>query len=132
MRTLTVVLMAVAACVGVVGCGQPKQEVPPMDQAEVQAATGVAEKPVVVEPMAPPAAASKKATGKVAVVAPVAPAPTTGEQTYTVKAGDTLYTLAKRFYGDGKLWTKIADANKDKIKDVSHVPVGSVLVIPAK
>jgi len=132
MRTLTVVLMAVAACVGVVGCGPQKQEVPPMDQAEVQAATGATEKPVVVEPMAPPAAASKKATGKVAVVAPPAPAPTAGEQTYTAKPGDTLWSLAKRFYGDGKLKTKIFEANRNKLKDENTLPAGTVLVIPAK
>jgi 5'-nucleotidase len=63
---------------------------------------------------------------------PAEPAVPAGAQTYTVKAGDTLYTLAKRFYGDGKLWTRIADANKDKIKDVSHIPIGTVLTIPPK
>jgi nucleoid-associated protein YgaU len=49
-----------------------------------------------------------------------------------MKAGDTLYGVARRFYGDGKLWTKIFEANKDKIRDVSDIPIGTVLVIPPK
>lgn len=53
-------------------------------------------------------------------------------QTYTVQKGDTLYSLAKRYYGDGKLWTKIADANKDKIRDAQTLTIGSVLTIPPK
>jgi len=49
-----------------------------------------------------------------------------------MQKGDTLYSLARRFYGDGKLWTKIADANKDKIRDVTSIPVGTVLTMPPK
>ena len=135
MRALTVVLMVGVASMLVVGCGPKKEEqIPQMEPAEVQAATTAPTGPVTVESPAIPAAPSAS-TGKVAkprnAAMPTA-TPAAGGQTYTVKAGDTLYTLAKRFYGDGKLWTKIADANKDKIKDVSHVPVGTVLTIPPK
>ena len=57
------------------------------------------------------------------------PAPP-GAQTYIVQKGDTLYSLAKRFYGDGKLGIRIYNANRDKIRDL--IAVGMVLVIPPK
>lgn len=47
---------------------------------------------------------------------------------YTVKKGDTLKSLAAKFYGDYKLWHKIAKANN--IRDPSKVKVGQVLRIP--
>lgn len=34
-----------------------------------------------------------------------------GGGSYTVKKGDTLYSIARQRYGDGKQWTKIASAN---------------------
>ncbi len=37
-------------------------------------------------------------------------APTSGS-TYKVKAGDTLFGIARTTYGDGKSWTRIASAN---------------------
>jgi len=49
-----------------------------------------------------------------------------------MQRGDTLYGLARRYYGDGKLWTRIAEANRDKFRDVTAIPVGTVLVIPPK
>ena len=60
------------------------------------------------------------------------PAAETGVQTYTVVKGDTLFKIAHKFYNDGKLWPKIFDANKDKIKDKSKLPIGLVLKIPPK
>jgi len=58
--------------------------------------------------------------------------PPAAGRTYTVKAGDTLSAIAKHVYGDGKLWKKIADANKDKIRDKNRITVGMVLSIPPK
>lgn len=52
-------------------------------------------------------------------------------RTYTTKKNDTLYLIAKRFYGSGKKWTKIYDANKNTIKkSTTKLPGGLVLVIP--
>jgi hypothetical protein len=47
---------------------------------------------------------------------------------YTVVAGDTLSEIAKRFYGDGSLFTLIANANG--IADPNILSVGQVLSIP--
>ena len=50
--------------------------------------------------------------------------------TYTVKKGDCLWNIAKKFYGKGSLYTKIYNANKDKIKNPNNLTVGQVLTIP--
>jgi nucleoid-associated protein YgaU len=51
--------------------------------------------------------------------------------TYTWQGGDRLFLVARRFYGDGRLWTKIVEANK-AIQTMSEIPVGTVLLIPAR
>ncbi len=51
-------------------------------------------------------------------------------QSYTVKNGDTLWGIAKKFYGDGSKLTLIEKANKDKIKDKNKIYVGQVFNIP--
>lgn len=55
---------------------------------------------------------------------------TTGARTYTVEPGDTLWAIAERFYGSGNLWTRIHEANRDKIKDPDLIQPGWVLTIP--
>ena len=42
---------------------------------------------------------------------------------YLVKAGDTLADIAKVYYGDAKAWTKIYEANKDRVKMVGKSPM---------
>ena len=50
--------------------------------------------------------------------------------TYTVQPGDSLWKIAVKAYGNGRRWTKIYEANKDRISDASRIRVGQVLVIP--
>lgn len=52
------------------------------------------------------------------------------QRTYTVQKGDSLSKIAKQVYGDAKQWRKIAEANKDKIKNPDLIQPGWVLVIP--
>lgn len=40
-------------------------------------------------------------------------------ESYTVKSGDCLWNIAKKFYGDGTLWKKIYDANKTVIENTA-------------
>ena len=61
----------------------------------------------------------------------VAPAVTPRGQTYTVQQGDNLWKLAERFYGDGRQWQKIQEANSDVVPSAGQLAVGDVLVIPA-
>ena len=51
-------------------------------------------------------------------------------RTYTVKKGDCLWNIAKKFYGKGSEYKKIYDANTNKIADPKRIYVGQVLVIP--
>jgi nucleoid-associated protein YgaU len=54
----------------------------------------------------------------------------TQTRSYTVKAGDTLSKIAKAHYGDATQYTKIFEANRDKLKDPDKIFPGQVLVIP--
>lgn len=52
-------------------------------------------------------------------------------QNYTVKRGDCLWNIAKKFYGNGSKYTTIYNANKDKIKNPNLIYPNQVLWIPA-
>lgn len=51
-------------------------------------------------------------------------------KTYTVKSGDCLWNIAKKYYGNGAQYTKIYNANKRKIKNPNLIYPGQVLTIP--
>lgn len=50
--------------------------------------------------------------------------------TYTVKTGDTLWGIAKTYYGDGSKYNVIFEANKSVISDPNVITTGQVLTIP--
>ena len=52
-------------------------------------------------------------------------------QNYTVRSGDCLWNIAKKFYGNGSQYTKIYNANRDKIKNPNLIYPKQVLWIPA-
>lgn len=66
------------------------------------------------------------------------PAPKNQSKKYTVVAGDCLWTIAKKFYGDGSKWEKICKANPNvcgkpyKSGGTTYVMIraGDVLTIP--
>lgn len=60
---------------------------------------------------------------------PPAPAPVNVRR-YTVVPGDTLWGISSRFYGNGSLYMKIYNANRDKISNPNLIYPGQVLVIP--
>lgn len=55
---------------------------------------------------------------------------TTKEQTYTVQKGDTLWAIAKKFYGDGSLYPYLAKINNIANPNIIHT--GQVLKIGSK
>lgn len=75
---------------------------------------------------------NQKAVAKVEKTRPAesSPAPKTSAKTYTVAKNDTLWIIAKKFYGNGSEYSKISSANKDKIKNANLIYTGQVLTIP--
>ncbi|MCM0589490.1 MAG: LysM peptidoglycan-binding domain-containing protein [Gloeotrichia echinulata DEX184] len=50
---------------------------------------------------------------------------------YTVQGGDTLGKIAKKFYGDGSMWTVIYERNRDRIgNNPDFITPGLKLIIP--
>lgn len=54
----------------------------------------------------------------------------TTTRTYKVKKGDTLWAIAKKYYGSGAKYTTIYNANKNLIKNPNVIKIGWVLTIP--
>lgn len=55
-----------------------------------------------------------------------------GGQQYTVEEGDTLETIAARFYGSAAEWERIAEANEDKLGMNHLLYPGQELAIPGR
>jgi len=49
---------------------------------------------------------------------------------HIVKVGDTLYGLARKYYGDGKKWSAIADANQELLGGGTLITPGMELKVP--
>ncbi|WP_299822555.1 LysM peptidoglycan-binding domain-containing protein [uncultured Pontibacter sp.] len=57
--------------------------------------------------------------------------PGVNQDVYTVQSGDSLSKIAKKHYGNANAWTKIYNANKDKIGDNPDlIRPGQRFVIP--
>ena len=64
--------------------------------------------------------------------APVLPAaaPAAAGRTHVVRPGETLGTIASRYYGSPAKWNRIFEANRDRLQNANRVRVGTTLVIP--
>ena len=89
------------------------------------AATDIAKEPPVVNQ---DAAESKQTTSSEGAEATSTQAAT--EQKHTLVKGDNFWDLAKKAYGHGSLWKKIADANPGLRPRA--LPVGKEITVPAK
>ena len=56
--------------------------------------------------------------------------PASPDQVYVVQAGDSLWTIAHRFYGNPLLWSRIYYANQSQIPDPNVISIGQALTIP--
>jgi nucleoid-associated protein YgaU len=88
----------------------------PLDPDNIQGKLVWVDEPIPDEPLGEPA--------------PPKPAPQPEGKSYTIQSGDTLWTIAEKFYGKGVLWPTIAEANKDVLPDPDRPKVGAVLRIP--
>ena len=50
---------------------------------------------------------------------------------YTVKSGDCLWNIAKKYLGDGSRYNEIYELNKDKITNPNLIYTGQVLTLPS-
>jgi nucleoid-associated protein YgaU len=79
---------------------------------------------------APGSAPATTPTTPTAPAASPSAAPTPGG-TYTVREGDTLYSIAKALFGDGTRWDELYDANKATIgADPKSLRTGMKLSMP--
>jgi len=62
---------------------------------------------------------------------PDGPALRLAPRTYTVQRGDTLNSIAERFYGDGAKESVLLEANRNLLANAQAVRPGMVLIIPA-
>lgn len=74
------------------------------------------------------ATATEAAAGEPAAVA--APEPVKA-QVITVQPGFTLWGIASKSYGDGILYVRVYEANKDQIRDPDLIYPGQVFTVPA-
>lgn len=94
-----------------------------------------AEEPIEPRPMAEPIEVEPvEEVGALAPepLEPEPPTPTAAETTYVVQRGDSLWKIAERFYGDGRLWNVIYEANRDRIPSVTAMKPGTKLRIPPR
>jgi tetratricopeptide (TPR) repeat protein len=53
-----------------------------------------------------------------------------GNRAYVVQEGDTLYSIARKFYDSPSRWKHIRDANKGKLAGGAKLKPGETLIIP--
>lgn len=81
--------------------------------------------------VAPPPNRSSEATLEARSSSQTASTPT-DTRYYTVKEGDTLYSIARTIYGEGKYWKAIYDANRNLIEDPVKLKLTWELEIPPR
>jgi 5'-nucleotidase / UDP-sugar diphosphatase len=122
-----VTLGVAAACGG--GAAAPTPTAVTSATVAAPAPAASPQRPALASPVASPSAAVVTSTGASASPA----ADVAGGTTYEVQSGDTLASIAQQQYGDGTLWRRIYDANKDAIgADPDKLKLGMQLKIPPK
>ena len=77
-----------------------------------------------------PAEQSAPAPAPEQAAANAPPAASSAAELYTVKKGDTLWSIAHKFYGKGNLWHRLYEANRDKLPDPGRLRTGMRLHVP--
>ena len=61
---------------------------------------------------------------------PADPDKKAGNRSYVVREGDTLYSIARKFYHSPKRWKEIRDANRGKLAGGTKLQPGETITIP--
>nr|CAD6408460.1 5'-nucleotidase [Rhizobium sp. Q54] len=108
--------------------GAAQAETAPAAEAPAAPATSGAAAPA--EPATPAATtASAEPAPAPQATAPAAEA-TSAAQTHTVSRGESLWRIAGSVYGDGAMWTRIAEANE--LRNPNLLEIGQELQLPAR
>jgi len=62
----------------------------------------------------------------------LAPEPASAPATYTVRKGDTFYSIARKVYGDPARAADLVRANRDRVPDPTRLRVGQTIVLPGR
>ena len=122
----------------VAGCAQPEVSVDvqaPEETPEAMVA-GPAEEsadsndilsvPAEPEPPPPPPVT----TAKPLPPSQYAAKPAAQPRVHVVQPKETLYSISRRYYGHGRHWRRIFQANNNRIVDPNQIEVGMKLIIP--
>ncbi len=131
MKTAAALLVVVTA-LAVVGCQKKTDKTAPAANGAVTDITPTAPTYTPTAPAYTPAP-TPAYTAPTPVVSETpavttTPTPVAASGNYTVKKGDTLYSIARTHYNDGKQWTKIVEANPGL--DPAKLKVGQTIRIP--
>lgn len=140
MRTVTAALliMMVSLALATAGCNEKKTAGEPPIALGLAPGEKAAYEPTEPAPteQAPPAeTVTPDEPVPVPPPAELSPGPAT-QQTdavrgmYTIRKGDTLIGLARRFYNDQSKWKTIWNANRDKIPNPDRIMPGLEIVLP--
>jgi nucleoid-associated protein YgaU len=70
--------------------------------------------------------------GYITEAAPEAAAPAPACEDYKVQKGDTLQKISQKFYGTTRKWSKIFEANKDRLKASDKIYPGQTICVPSE
>lgn len=88
--------------------------------------------PSLLLPAPPPINSERYPLPPPVTPAPPAPSIDAPPREYSVQSGDTLSTIASKFYGDPRLWEALYAANSNRMANPRNLRVGQVLIIPEK
>lgn len=127
MRILLAMVL-VLAMIPMAGCTKQKTDdiatLPPLSEFDTGPVYGTSETGTAVD-VAPQPIVD---TTSVEPVQPVAPPPPPALKVHVVARGDTIWSIALRYYGDGQRWRDIAAANGNV--DPKKLAIGQRLILP--
>ena len=122
------------------GCAQPEVNVEvqaPEDIPEGMVAAGPEESADSNDILAVPAEPEPESEPPppVATAKPLPPSqyaakPAAQPRVHVVQPKETLYSISRRYYGHGRHWRRIFQANNNRIVDPNQIEVGMKLIIP--